>query len=61
MLPVELLMLYYDSLRFFIIFTVTKELNAFILSIDYKIISTDKVFFFSSPPDVHSYLCQHLS
>lgn len=61
MLPVELLMLYYDSLRFFIIFTVTKELNAFILSIDYKIISTDKVFFFFSPPDVHSYLCQHLS
>lgn len=46
MLPVELLMLYYDSLRFFIIFTVTKELNAFILSIDYKIISTDKVCFF---------------
>lgn len=61
MLPVELLMLYYDSLRFFIIFTVTKELNAFILSIDYKIISTDEVFFFFSPPDVHSYLCQHLS
>lgn len=37
-------------LRFFTIFTVTKELNAFILSMDYKITSSDKVrlcFFFS--------------